>query len=96
MGASAYQNGNIEFIVLRQGKQGGEDLVQGKYLEALSDYSEDNKGINITYKFKLAITENREQLYKLIYKNQNLKQSTLMRFFTESPPKFVDSTIVAM
>jgi hypothetical protein len=58
LGASVYQPGNIEFIVLRQGLA-GEDLVEGRYTEALSDFTEDSKGINITYKFQLAITESR-------------------------------------
>ena len=52
---------------------GGEDLVQGDYFETLSDWSEDNMGINVTYKFELAITDNRRDLFKLMHKTINLK-----------------------
>ena len=91
-GSASITPGNIELIVLRQGVPGGEDLVQGDYFEAISDWSEDNMGINITYKFELAITDNRRDLFKLMYKTNNLKESALMNFMASSIPKFVDST----
>lgn len=93
LGASAgITPGNIEFIVLRQGLPGGEDLVNGDIFETISDWSEDNMGINITYKFDLAITENRRDLYKLMHKNINLKESGLMNFMASSLPKLVDGS----
>ena len=52
---------------------GGEDLVQGDYFEAISDWSEDNMGINVTYRFELAITDNRTDLFKMMHKVINLK-----------------------
>ena len=71
---------------------GGEDLVQGDYFETISDWSEDNMGINVTYRFELAITDNRTDLFKMMHKVINLKQSALMNFIAASIPKFVDSS----
>lgn len=75
-GSAGITPGNIELIVLRQGTPGGEDnLVQGDYFETLSDWSEDNMGINITYKFELAITDSRSELFDVMHKTINIKES---------------------
>lgn len=47
-------------------------------------------GINITYKFDLAMTEKRKDLYKLMHRSINLRESSLMNFVASSLPKFVD------
>jgi Glycosyl hydrolases family 38 C-terminal domain len=72
-GSAGITPGNIEFVVLRQGIPGGEDLVQGDYFETLSDWSDNNMGINVTYKFELAITDSRSDLFDLMHKTSNLK-----------------------
>jgi hypothetical protein len=66
-------------------------LVNGDYFETLSDWSQDNKGINITYKFELAITESRSELFKMMHKTMNIKESGLMNFMASSIPKLVNS-----
>jgi hypothetical protein len=66
-------------------------LVNGDYFESLSDWSQDNMGINITYKFELAITESRSELFKMMHKTKNIKESALMNFMASSIPKFVNS-----
>ena len=61
------------------------------FQEALSDWSEDNMGINITYKFDLAITDNRKDLYKMMHKTINLKESQLMNFMASNSLKYVEN-----
>ncbi len=45
-------------------------------------------GINITYKFDLAITDNRKDLYKMMHKTINLKESQLMNFMASNSLKY--------
>ena len=66
-------------------------MVNGDYFESLSDWSQDNMGINITYKFELAITESRSELFKMMHKTKNIKESGLMNFMASSIPKLVNS-----
>jgi hypothetical protein len=49
--ASAYFKGRIEILVIRQGNH-GIDLVEN-LPESLTDWSEDQKGINFTARFTL-------------------------------------------
>lgn len=62
--ASAYQKGRIEFLIIRQGQR-GVDIVEGLN-DPLTDWSEDQKGINFTARFTLAFTKDKKALYELV------------------------------
>jgi len=59
--ASAYFKGRIEFLIIRQGEQTVGDLVEN-LVDPLTDWSDDQKGINFTAEFSLAFTKDKHAL----------------------------------
>jgi hypothetical protein len=49
--------------------------------EPLSDWSPDSKGVNYTATFKLALTHQKEELVKLLYKQHSLDMSHPLYLF---------------
>ena len=61
-GGSAYSQGRIELMFHRLGTTNDELGIW----EPMKDISPDGRGINVTAKYFLAFTNNRETLYKMI------------------------------
>ena len=67
-GGTAYHKGRIELMFHRYGITNDE---LGIY-EPMNDWSPDSRGINVTAKFYLSFTKNRDTLFRMIQKRHFL------------------------
>ncbi len=75
-GGSAYQSGRIELMIIRQGTTQDELGIW----EAMRDWSADSLGANVSAKFYMGFTSDREQLFRLI-QERHLKNMKPMQTF---------------
>ena len=77
-GGSAYKSGRIELMLIRQGQTQDELGIW----EAMRDWSADGNAANVTGKFWVGFTKNREELYRLIQKRHVLNMSPTQKLYS--------------
>lgn len=79
-GGSAYSKGRLELMFHRFGTTNDELGMQ----EPMRDWTPDGKGINVSAKYWVGFSTNRDYLYRIIHKRHVLNQNHLQYFYANS------------